>query len=132
MGDKDILRYYGLDALLFLRSLRLQSLVIVLCSLYGLCVILPVNMQGQAVFTSPPWGAAYTTAHIGPLASVAPSSPADPDSPTLGTPPPSSSEPEDVTRLFLVHVLGAYYMTGVCLYLLWRQVGASIPLSPFP
>lgn len=26
VGDKDILRYYGLDALLFLRSIRLQSL----------------------------------------------------------------------------------------------------------
>lgn len=127
VGDKDVLRYYGLDALLFLRSLRLQSLVILLCSLYGLCVILPVNMMGEAVFTSPPWGATYTTAHIGPLASVAPSSPADPDDPSPPpTPPPappsSGSTPEDATRLFLAHVVGAYYMTGVCLYLLWRQV----------
>lgn len=127
VGDKEILRYYGLDALLFLRSLRLQSLVILLCSLYGICVILPVNMMGEAVFTSPPWGAAYTTAHIGPLASATPSSPADPDDPSPPptpppTPPSSSSTPEDTTKLFLVHVVGAYYMTGVCLYLLWRQV----------
>ena len=55
VGDKDILRYYGLDALLFLRSLRLQSLAVLLCSLYGLCVILPVNQHGKATLTSPPW-----------------------------------------------------------------------------
>lgn len=116
VGDKDILRYYGLDALLFLRSLRLQSMVTFLCALYGLCVILPVNLHGKATFTSPPWGAVYTTAHIGPL-----SSSSDPSSAS-----PSSSAAEDVnkeeyTRLFLVHVLGAYFMTGVCMYLLWRS-----------
>jgi hypothetical protein len=55
VGDKDILRYYGLDALLFLRSLRLQSLATFLCALYGLCVILPVNMSGKATLNSPPW-----------------------------------------------------------------------------
>lgn len=55
VGDKDILRYYGLDALLFLRSLRLQSLATLLCALYGLCVILPVNLHGRATLNSPPW-----------------------------------------------------------------------------
>lgn len=55
VGDKDILRYYGLDALLFLRSLRLQSLATLLCALYGLCVILPVNLHGKATLNSPPW-----------------------------------------------------------------------------
>ena len=152
VGDKAILRYYGLDALLFLRSLRLQSLATFACALYGVCVILPVNMHGKATLTSPPWGAEYTTAHIGPLASSSSSSPDSPTPSPTPAPPPSSSSstsllggkgeggrlglglgqpaggggPEEVdmeeyTKLFLVHVLGAYYMTGVVLYLLWRQ-----------
>ena len=135
VGDKEILRYYGLDVLLFLRSLRLQSMVTFLCALYGLGVILPVNMQGQATFTSPPWGAAYTTAHIGPLDTstpgmppINPDDPSPPPAPAPIPPPADGSTPEDATRLFLVHVVGAYYMTGVCLYLLWRQYQEYVEL----
>lgn len=32
-----------------------------LCGLYGLCVILPVNLHGRATLNSPPW---YVHMHI--------------------------------------------------------------------
>lgn len=82
-------------------------------------------------------GAEYTTAHIGPLegtsSSSSPSNGTDPDNPdhapgfltftatttTLGA-EAEVVDMETYNRWFLVHVLGAYYMTAVVLVLLWR------------
>ena len=111
VGDKDILRYYGLDALLFLRSLKIQSVSAFLCSIYGLCIILPVNMHGKAIIESDSWGVQLTTAHLGPL-----------------SPETVATEYDNYTRLFLVHILGGYFMSFVTLYLLWRQYGEYVEL----
>lgn len=96
--------------------------------------------------TNPPTqhrGAEYTTAHIGPLEGTSPAPPpngTDPDNPdyapamflrsTLSMSGSGVSglgaeaevvDLESYRRWFLVHVLGAYYMTAVVLFLLWRS-----------
>lgn len=77
-------------------------------------------------------GAEYTTAHIGPLegssssSSDPPTNGTEPDNPDLGptllfsTAEAEVVDMESYNRWFLVHVLGAYYMTAVVLVLLWR------------
>lgn len=71
-------------------------------------------------------GAEYTTAHIGPLEGTSPtpaSNGTDPDNPDHAPMLGAEAEVVDLEsyrRWFLVHVLGAYYMTGVVLFLLWR------------
>jgi uncharacterized membrane protein YeiB len=67
---RDIINIYGLDAFIFLRSLRLQATIIFAACIWGLCFILPVNSMGTAVQTSAtdateqPWGVEYTTRNI--------------------------------------------------------------------
>ena len=92
--DEEILRYLGLDALMFLRLLRLCFIFTVLILPYGLIVALPVNYHGGVSDTD------------GTMAGL--------DRLTMGN-------VEAKSNLLLVHFIGVWMYTLVILYFLYRE-----------
>lgn len=92
--DEEILRYLGLDALMFLRLLRLCFKFGIIILPYGLIVVLPVNYHGGISDTDPTYEGL--------------------DSLTMGNVKAMSS-------VLWVHFIGVWMYTFVILYFLYRE-----------
>ena len=63
--NREVSSIYGLDVLIFLRTLKTQATALFICMVYGLGVLVVVHAGGTGVTEAhPPWGLRYTTANL--------------------------------------------------------------------